>query len=274
MALEEQLGVKLFERQPFRLTVEGRELFEFARPFFEGIEAMERRLQRKQAPVFRIAASELVLRDYLPAVMEELKAQHPELRFRLRSGLQADMERWLADGEIDLVITTLEGRPRAGLKALTLTQLPLVLLVPERSACRKAGDLWADETLREPLICLPPGECIARAFQRGLRQLKIDWPTAIEASSTGLVTQYVANGYGIGVTVNLPLLVEVPGVRVLALPGFDEVEIAALWCHPVSELHKEVREAITRRARQLFPAPTRAQPRGQRAAGARRRATS
>src|SRR5215217_3910985 len=68
LALEEHLGAKLFDRQPFRLTTEGRELFEFARPFFEQLGAVEERLQRKRSPLFRLAASELVLRDYLPVV--------------------------------------------------------------------------------------------------------------------------------------------------------------------------------------------------------------
>lgn len=262
LALEEHLGVRLFERQPFRLTAEGRELFEFVKPFFEQIDGVERRLQRKDSPVFRIAASELVLRDYLPVVIERIKQQHPEMRFRLRSGLQTEMERWLLEGEIDLAITSLDGRPKAGLHAESLASVALVLLVPAKSEVKTAGELWARNPISEPLICLPPGESIAKLFYRGLRQLKIDWPTAIEASSTDLVTRYVANGYGIGVTVDLPALVADRGVRVVPLPGFDPVEVMALWCKSSTALHQEVRAEITRRARELFPAVAKTRPAG------------
>ena len=45
-----------------------------------------------------------------------------------------------------------------------------------------------------------------------------------------LVTRYVANGYGIGLSVNAAEVVRHPLVRVLPLPGFEPLEIAALWC--------------------------------------------
>lgn len=253
LALEEHLGVKLFERKPFRLTAEGRELFDVARPFFEQLDAVEARLQRKQAPSLRVAASELVLRDYLPAVMDEMKRRQPELRFRLRSGLQAEMERWLLDGEIDLAITPLDKKPTAGLRAEPLARLPLVLLVPAGSDVKSAAQLWERGTIREPLICLPPGESITQSFQAGLRQLQVDWPIAIEASSTDLVTRYVANGYGLGVTVDMPDFVAARGVRALPLPGFAPIVIMALWCKSAQGVQAMVREVVVRQAAKLFP---------------------
>ena len=253
LALEEHLGAKLFERKPFRLTPEGRELFDFVRPFFDQLGAVEERLRRKRAPVFRLAASELVLRDYLPPVLDQIKRQHPDLRFRLRSGLQGEVEHWLLEGESDLAILPVDDRPKAGLHAVSLVQLPLVLLVPADSRLKSAGELWAQEPIAEPLICLPPDESIAKSFHRGLRQLKVDWPTAIEASSTELVARYVANGYGVGVSVDVPAVRAARGVRVIPLPGFAPIEIVALWGRQPTELHREVRDAITARARELFP---------------------
>ena len=44
-----------------------------------------------------------------------------------------------------------------------------------------------------------------------------------------LVTRYVANGYGIGLSVDAAEVVRHPQVRVLPLDGFEPVEIAALW---------------------------------------------
>lgn len=258
LALEESLGAKLFDRQPFRLTTEGRELYEFARPFFEQIDAIEARLRQKRTPLFRVAASELVLRDYLPAVMHEMKQRHPELRFRLRSGMQAEVERWLLEGEIDLAILPLDTRPKAGLRSASLTRLPMVLIVPKACDIASAGQLWAQSPIRQPLICMPAGECVTKLFYRGLRQLKVDWPTSIEASGMDLVTRYVANGYGIGVTVDLPAFAGVPGVRAVKLPGFDPVEFALLWCGSETALHQEVRELIAAQAKTLFPAAAKA----------------
>jgi len=253
LRLEEDLGTKLFERQPFRLTASGRELFEFARPFFDQSDSVAARLRSKQMPVLRIAASELILRDYLPALFERLRRKHPNVRFALRSGLQADMEAWLKDGQIDLAITPLNSRPRAGLKCLPIVKLPAVLLVSNESSVETASQLWARDRIEEPLICLPPAEPLTQIFTKGLRALKVTWPIAIEASSTEVVTQYVANGYGIGVGLNLPHLIKQPTVRIIPLPNFDSLEIAALWQPPISELQNDLVEAIRERARELWP---------------------
>ncbi len=43
------------------------------------------------------------------------------------------------------------------------------------------------------------------------------------------ILQYVANGYGLGVTVNAPEVVRHAGVRMRPLDGFEPVEIVAMW---------------------------------------------
>src|SRR5882757_233908 len=67
LLLEQDLGTKLFERSPFKLTPAGEQLFEFVHPFFDNIDAVAGRLRKQSTPLLRIGASELVLRDYLPA---------------------------------------------------------------------------------------------------------------------------------------------------------------------------------------------------------------
>ncbi|HTB64520.1 MAG TPA: LysR family transcriptional regulator [Opitutales bacterium] len=37
LQLEQDLGLKLFDRQPFQLTPEGEDLFAFVKPFFENL---------------------------------------------------------------------------------------------------------------------------------------------------------------------------------------------------------------------------------------------
>ena len=44
-----------------------------------------------------------------------------------------------------------------------------------------------------------------------------------------LITQYVANGDGVGVNIFMPDVVRHPQVRVLPLEGIGEVELAAMW---------------------------------------------
>lgn len=254
LLLEEDLGAKLFERQPFKLTREGEELFEFIRPFFDNLAPMAEKLRKQSAPSLRIGASELVLRDYLPTVVEQLRRHEPRLRLGLRSGFQGEVEKWLLDREIDLAIVPLENKPPARLRCLRLLRLPLVLLVHRKSKLKSAAALWAQGTIEEPLICLPPTEPISKNFRRGLQRLQVDWPHSIEASSMGLVTRYVANGYGVGVSLGDTEVVKHRDVRVLPLDGFDPIEMAALWSGEVSPLVRVVLEESQRFVAKHWPA--------------------
>src|SRR5688572_11080332 len=175
LTLEQDLATKLFERQPFKLTRDGEELYAFLRPFFDNVESVCRRMRNRSAPTLRIAASELILRDYLPTIIQRMREHRADLRFALRSGYQSQMERWLEDRQIDFAITTLDARPSSGLQCLSIVKLPLVLLAPKSSRWRSAEELWRQKAVTEPLIRLPLHEGVTRAFDRGLGKRGIDW---------------------------------------------------------------------------------------------------
>jgi DNA-binding transcriptional LysR family regulator len=253
LLLEEDLGTKLFERSPFRLTAEGEELFTYVRPFFENLDALATKLRKPSTPQIRIGAPELVLREYLPAVMQLLGRKHPGVRLSLQSGFTPQLEAWLQDRQIDLAITPLESRPPARLHCLRLMRVPLVLLVHKKSRYRSAEELWGQGRIEESLITLPAIENISRLFKKGLQRRRIDWAPAIEASSLDIVTQYVANGYGVGVNVNLPGVSRHPQVRILPLEGFDPIEMAALWHGQPTPLIRAVLEEGQRYIRQTWP---------------------
>jgi len=253
LLLEEDLGAKLFERTPFKLTSEGEELFAFVRPFFENLPSMSAKLRRKSAPHLRIAASELVLRDYLPVVVERLRKTEPRLKLGLRSGFQADMEKWLLEREVDVAFTPLDSKPPGKIHCLRLMRLPLVLLVNKRSRLKSATELWSRGEIDEPLICLPQTEAMSRIFRKGLAQRKVDWPQSIEASSMDLVTRYVANGYGIGLSVNAAEVVRHAAVRMLPLDDFDSLEIAALWSGELTPLVRALLDETQRYVAQRWP---------------------
>ena len=56
-ALEREVGVRLFERSPFKLTPAGVDLFDFVEPFFGGLGEMEAKLRERSAPVLRVGAA-------------------------------------------------------------------------------------------------------------------------------------------------------------------------------------------------------------------------
>ena len=158
-----------------------------------------------------------------------MKESHPGLRLALRSGFQPELEACLHEREIDLAVIPLRGRLPPQVRSLRLLRLPLVLLVHKKSPIKSAAGILAQKRPAELLVGLPPTESISQVFQSGLKKLGVVWPLAIEASSMELITQYVANGDGVGVNIFMPDVVRHPQVRVLPLEGFAEVELAAMW---------------------------------------------
>src|SRR5215472_4042461 len=84
--LEEFLGTTLFQRRPFALTPAGEELYQFIKPFFENLGPMADKLRGGETQHLRIAASEIVLRDHLPALLQEARRSFPKLKVSLREG--------------------------------------------------------------------------------------------------------------------------------------------------------------------------------------------
>jgi DNA-binding transcriptional LysR family regulator len=253
LRLEKDLGVKLFERQPFRLTDAGRLLMEFVEPFFSNLDAIAQRLRNEAQPQLRVAGSEVVLRTHFPAVMERLKHNHPQVRLGLRSGFDTELATWLREGQADLVISPLCGRPPAQTQSLTLLRLPLVLLVPKQLKIKSPAELWKKRSPEHPLISMPPRESVSVLFQRGLKRRGVEWPVTIEASSLSLITQYVADGRGVGISVLLPELAERPNIRMHVLDDFDMVDVAALWRGELTPLLRAFLEESQNYAREMWP---------------------
>jgi DNA-binding transcriptional LysR family regulator len=227
--LEEYLGVTLFQRRPFALTPPGEKLYAFVQPFFANLDKMAGDLQGGQTRCFRIGASTIVLRDHLPQLLTGIRKKFPGLKIVLREGFPAQLEACLLNDEVDLVFTTIERKPPAGLHSLVLLELPLVLLVEKASRFQSAEELWALDKITEPLICLPGHETMTKDFQARLAELEVAWYPSIEASSADLVEGYVASGLGIGLSVDVPGKPLAKNVRALPLRNFPGALLGAMW---------------------------------------------
>ena len=227
--LEEFLGVTLFQRRPFALTPAGEKLFQFIQPFFANLGQVAGELQGGKARQIRIGAVTLVLRDHLPDVFQCVRKRFPNLRITLRQGYPAEFENLLLKEELDLAVTAIERKPAPGLRSVGLIELPVALLVEKSSRITAAEQLWRRDKIEEPLICLPAVEAVCKSFQQGLNRLGVDWFPSLEVSSLDLVESYVANGFGVGLTVQVPRAELSPKVRLIPLPDFAPVVLGAIW---------------------------------------------
>jgi DNA-binding transcriptional LysR family regulator len=238
--LEESLGTKLFQRRPFALSPAGLELFEFIKPFFDNIEIVGGKLRQNKSPQLRIAAPSIVLHDYIPELLQKLRTKFPQFRLYLHEAARAEAERLLLARDVDLAITLVEKKSRAGIQVQPLLELRLILLVHRNSGLASAGELRKRDKIEETLISFPRMDPIHASFQRGLERLGVGWFCGIEVNSARLIERYVASGYGIGLAVAVPGFKPAAGVRVLGLPTFPSVVVGASWSGKLSNISKQL----------------------------------
>lgn len=249
--LERQIGVPLCQRRPFKLTGPGKMLFTFLRPFFEDLPDLIDTLRRGVPDLVRLAASHVVLREYMPSMVRTLRHRFPELRLTFSEGLHSQIQDWLAADQVDLAVTLLDGKTPADCQSEPLLHLPMILLVPASAEMHTASELWCRDKIDEPLICPGPGNPVHRLFFRGLRGLGVEWPASLEANSFELVESYVRDGLGIGVSLAVPGRSVGKGLRALALSKFPTVELGMIWRADPSPATLELMGELRRESKRL-----------------------
>jgi DNA-binding transcriptional LysR family regulator len=246
--LEESLGTKLFNRRPFVLLPSGMELYEFIRPFFDEIDHVGEAIRGGSAHQLRVAAPAIVLHDYLPEILRRVRKHFPAFRLTLHEAARVEAERLLQLGEIDLAVTVIERKKASGLRSRALLDLPLILLVKETQRLTRADQLWGRDKIEETLITFQRSDPVCLTFQLGLQQIGVEWFPGIEVNSARLIERYVAEGYGIGLTVATPGFKAPKGIRALKLPNFPKIMIGAAWTRKLSAIAQQFLAEVEREA--------------------------
>lgn len=236
LQLEDVLGVTLYQRRPFQLTREGQILYDFVTPFFGGLAEMSDRLRGGGEKRLRIAAAEVVQRDYLPELLARMRRRVKGFHFTLAHGRQQEIETLLAAQEIDIGLSTLMDKTAANIEARELIRLPLVLLVTRQSGLTKAAQILEQDRIDLPLVTLDSRDVLPRAFQSALRQRGLEWMPSLEVGSLDLVVRYVAEGFGAGLALRHPRVDLPETVKALPLDDFPPLSFGVLWTGRLSPL--------------------------------------
>jgi len=245
--LEKDLGVRLFQRRPFKLTPAGKELHDFLAPFFSALPDVCSRISGKASRRLRLAAPVTLIRDHLPAVLSSVRKVQPDLELFLTDADQGSAFEMLEREEVDLAVTELVERPPSGVRHETLISMPLVLLLPPGYTAPKSGVAGIAATL--PLVRPPDFTAVSRLLAKGLDKAGIRWPASIEVNSLELVHTYVSKGFGAGLSIAAPGIRIARGVTSLELGNFPKLAIAALWRGKLNPLAELVLSGLRERAK-------------------------
>ena len=155
-----------------------------------------------------------------------------------------------------LVITVIDRTPPPGFESEILLELPMVLVVEKNSKIKSAEDLWHQDHITEPLICLPAHEQLTKNFAAKLQEMEVEWFPTMEASSADLIETYVAAGLGIGVSVAVPAMKLAKNVKCLPLKGFPPALVGARWRGKKAPLVESFLDMARQRARDISASNT------------------
>lgn len=168
--LEGEVGTPLFERMPrgMVLTDAGQLLAEHARRALLDTDAVLSEISEAHAlgrGIVRVGCTEGFTRYFLPSVLAGFHAGHPRARFELRSGTPAQVEQWVALGEIDVGLAFSTSTPTEVHVEFSMSAPVCALLRPSHPLANK-NVLTLDDLLDHPVAVLERGTTV--------RQL-VDW---------------------------------------------------------------------------------------------------
>ncbi len=195
--IESALGVQLFDRKvrPPALTLQGAALLDPARTILNGVGHFQNALAWEggpRVPLLRIAMMNSFAETVGTAVLARLRLAAAQLV--VDTGFSVTRARAVADREADLIVTSDEAPPPAGVQAIPLLTEPYLIVAPKSygpeplELARLGVDLDYIRFGRDPIM--------TSRFEQILRRWGVEPRNAYQMDTTAAVLQMVAAGFG------------------------------------------------------------------------------
>ncbi len=196
--LEEQLGAPLFVkgRRPALLTPLGEEVAEKAQAIVAQLDALKA-LGGADDVAGRVTLGFVptTLQTLLPVVLERLRADFPDLRVSVRSGLSRQLAKLVAEGDVDFAFLSSPIEHNPQLRLLEIGQEPLMLVTSKKTPKGRVADLLR----QNPYIAFNRNTWLGAQIARHLLQTGYLGEPDIELDSIDAIEHLVAQGFGVSV---------------------------------------------------------------------------
>ncbi|HEX3186917.1 MAG TPA: LysR family transcriptional regulator [Pyrinomonadaceae bacterium] len=202
--LENEIGAKVFVRAPRHviLTEAGEQLLRRARHILrEHDAALDEIAELAGAERGRLrigSASAMVLTDQLPAILAELRAQHPGAEIGVTSGTSEVLVDQILAGDIDIAFVSLPVDVR-GIKTERLSEDQLVAIASPRHKLAKQRTVSAYTLAGERLILGERGGNTRRLIDQFFAQAGVTLHVAMELSRQQAIRRMVEADMGVGI---------------------------------------------------------------------------
>ena len=200
--LQEDLGVTLVRQAGPRrteLTPEGRALYNFIAPFFEGLPKVLEKIHAAVAEPLVLAADQFLAMEALPPAWLKVQAVKPGIQVRLLEVNSTELLRCVSSGEADAGLSHLLSVP-PGLRWEPLGRIGAALMIPKAHPLAASGNVPTfNEIARCPLIVYEansPGRLLTeRLFRQSGGSLQVAAEVTFSQTMRALVRAGLAPAF-------------------------------------------------------------------------------
>jgi DNA-binding transcriptional LysR family regulator len=202
--LESEIGARVFVRAPRHviLTEAGEQLLQRARHILrEHDAALDEIAELAGAEKGRLrigSASAMVLTDQLPAILKEVRTQHPGADISVNSGTSEALVEQILAGELDIAFVSLPVDVR-GIKTERLSDDQLVAIASRQHRLAKQKTISAYTLAGEKLILGERGGNTRRLIDLFFAQAGVSIRVAMELSRQQAIRRMVEEDMGVGI---------------------------------------------------------------------------
>ncbi len=232
-------GAELVHTGRFKLLQDGRRLCEAFDLADRVVVDAVTEVRNHTRPDLCAAVPEVVAQQYGADFMGELRAQHPNIRVEPVSGTEEHLRDKLRDGEADFALAA-ESPYWRGFGSVRLLETQPQLAYSRRWPRITRENLWSEAITSKTLFWSMACEPLMQRFDAGAHALGVKWTNRCRLSSVQCVTRAAAAGQGIGLIVDVPSLLDRPGLRTVSL-NFEPIHVSVFWR---GKLRPEIQWAI------------------------------
>jgi len=234
-ALQEELGLKLFEPSGRRLVItsEGEEFLRHCRALLsqaDAVLASAQSISRGMTGVIRIGAAPQTIVNFFPSFLQRQEKLNKDVRIRLFEASGKQQLEMLERGEIHFAITILVG-DEDQFTTFPLPQVPLLVLAHKTHRLGSRGVVDIRMLSGKPLLLIAPGFAARTMFDAACRLARLKPNVLFEGGAPYTLAALAEAGHGIAV-IPATLKVKSKHLRVSRLEFNGEpiaLSLAIIW---------------------------------------------
>ncbi|HLO35984.1 MAG TPA: LysR family transcriptional regulator [Candidatus Deferrimicrobium sp.] len=212
--LEEELATPLFTRttRKVELTRAGEELLDGARTLLDDSAVLAERVRqvaRGEVGIVRIGCVASALQRFAPAVVRDMRARHPLVRFSLTEKKTGDQLADLLAGRLDVGLVHAPSVVEVGIEVEALFTQPVVVALPDDHPLAKQDLVAIGELAASPFVLFPRSlepdtydlfvaACVAAGFAPRVTQEAENIESLLALVAAGLGVAFVPSSVAAG----------------------------------------------------------------------------